>query len=416
MFRIIVTTITIGISWFSFSQSGCTDPQAQNYDPIALSNDGSCIYGTSNYTPTLISDLSDVLTENSGLTFFNNSIYNINDGGNSTFLNELAQDGSILRNIYLDSMQNVDWEGITQSETEFFIGDFGNNAGSRTNLKVYRINKDEVLQNDTVSSSCIQFYYPDQTNFVNQSNNHNFDCEAMIFYHDSIHLFTKGWANLYTKHYIIPLNGGDSVAAIFSDSLFVDGLITDASIDSQTGKLVLLGYKNNGSNFYTSFVYLLFDYPNNQFFKGNKRRIEIGNMLTLSQTEGITWKDQNSGYISSEKITSSFLTIPPKLFGFDFTTYFENDTLSSAAIDDLEMMIYPNPINDILNIEIDSSRFNDDYRIRVINNVGQVVLMSSLLTSKSSFEFGKNHDKGLYFLQLNDAQNHTIYIQKFILN
>jgi hypothetical protein len=226
------------------------------------------------------------------MTFFNNSIYSINDGGNATILNELSQNGSLIRDIHIHSAQNVDWEAITASETELFIGDFGNNSGTRTNLKIYRINKNEVIQNDSVNSSFIEFYYPDQTNFNTQLNNNNFDCEAFIYFQDSLHLFTKGWANLYTKHYIVPLNNVNPVAAILKDSLFVDGLITDASIDSQSGNLVLLGYKNNGSNFYTSFVYLLFDFPTNQFFEGNKRRIEIGNMLTLSQTEGIAWRNQ----------------------------------------------------------------------------------------------------------------------------
>lgn len=415
MFKIVFFLFCIGIS-SCFGQGGCTDPQAQNYDPTAVFNDGSCIYQLTNYAPTLIADLSGELAENSGLSFLNNSIYSINDGGNSTIINELSINGSSVRNILIDSAQNVDWEAITTSETELFIGDFGNNSGTRNNLKIYRINKSDALQSDTVSSSFVQFYYPDQTNFSPQPNNNNFDCEAFIFFQDSLHLFTKGWANLYTKHYIVPLNNAEPVAAILKDSLFVDGLITDASIDAQTGNLLLLGYKNNGSNFYTSFIYLIFDYPNNQFFEGNKRRIELGNMLTLSQTEGITWKNQFSGFISSEKITSSFITIQPKLFEFDFTTYFVNNTLGINSINSSKYSIFPNPTNDILYILFDEEYVNSDYKIFIENSLGQIVFESSLTKPKLTIELANKNEKGIYFLKVVNSVSNKIHTEKIVLN
>jgi len=416
MFKIIFILFSIGISGFYFGQIGCTDPQAQNYNPSAVINDGSCIYATTNFSPLLLADLPANLAENSGLTFYNNSIYSINDGGNSTIINELSQNGSLIRDIHIDSSQNVDWEAITASETELFIGDFGNNSGTRTNLKIYRINKNEVILNDTVNSTFIQFYYPDQTNFNTQLNNNNFDCEAFIYFQDSLHLFTKGWANLYTKHYIVPLNNADPVAAILKDSLFVDGLITDASIDSQSGNLVLLGYKNNGSNFYTSFVYLLFDFPTNQFFEGNKRRIEIGNMLTLSQTEGIAWKNQFSGFISSEQITSSFLTIQPKLFEFDFNSYLENDTLGLLAFNDPKILIYPNPTNSKVNIEFESNFLSSGCKVFIDNGLGQNVFTSSVTNPKFSIELATKNEKGVYFLRIVDFNKVTLHTQKIVLN
>ena len=52
------------------AQSGCTDPQAQNYDVNAVINDGTCIYSTTNYSPQLVANLVSALDENSGLIFF----------------------------------------------------------------------------------------------------------------------------------------------------------------------------------------------------------------------------------------------------------------------------------------------------------------------------------------------------------
>jgi len=330
---------------FSLGQNGCIDPQAQNYNPNAIWNDGSCIYSTTNYSLQLVTDFPDELQENSGLIFYNSHLYSINDGGNSTDFQELDTQGNIIRSINVSESQNFDWEAISQNDSTIFLGDFGNNGGNRQDLCIYRISKNQLIGNDTVGMSKFWFTYPDQNSFSNSSNNHNFDCEAFVYYQDSLHLFTKGWQNLFTKHYVLPINSVDTVEAILRDSMWVDGLITDATIDSTTGRLLLLGYKNNGSNFYTSFVYLLFDFPTNDFFSGNKRRIEIGNMLTVSQTEGITFNNSTNGFISSEKISSSIITIPPKLFSFNFQSYFENSQSSVQFTEEEPALVFPNPPN-----------------------------------------------------------------------
>ena len=379
------------------AQSGCTDPQAQNYDLNALVNDGSCEYSVTSYSMQLIANLTGELDENSGLIYSNNRLFSINDGGNGTQIQELSFQGNILRTIHVDSNQNTDWEAITQSESDVFIGDFGNNAGNRTNLRILRINKNELQNFDTVHASQVHFNYPDQVNFSNTVNQHNFDCEAFFYYQDSLHLFTKGWENLYTKHYVIALNSQDSVVAQLRDSLFVDGLITDATIDSITGRILLLGYKNNGSNFYTSFVYLLFDYNQHHFFSGNKRRIEIGNMLTVSQTEGIAFEDASSGYISAEKITSSILTISPKLFHFDFTTYFENPTSNIINFSEFEVKIYPNPAKDYFNLSFSADTQQFDFQIK--DYLNRVIMDRKTALSHDKIDI-RLLQPGTYFVEL----------------
>lgn len=388
-----------------YSQLGCTDPQAVNFNANAISNDGSCTYSVTSYSPQFVSNLTSDLDENSGLIFLNNRIFNINDGGNATKIQELTTQGSVVRSIHIDSSQNTDWEALSQSQSDVFIGDFGNNSGNRTNLSILKINRNELQNFDTVQASKIHFHYSDQLNFNNLVNQHNFDCEAFFFFQDSLHLFTKGWENLYTKHYVIPLNNGDSVEAQLRDSLFVDGLITDATIDTTTGRILLLGYKNNGSNFYTSFVYLLFDYNQTNFFSGNKRRIEIGNMLNVSQTEGITFESPTSGFISAEKITSSLLTIPPKLFHFDFTIYFENPTISLSDFSDFDVTVYPNPANEFLEINFqDNANFQG---IRIKDNLNRQLMdkISIYGIEKINISFLA---KGVYFIELISDQKQRI--------
>ena len=377
------------------AQNGCTDPQAQNYDNNALVNDGSCIYTVTTYSLQLIANLTGSLDENSGLTYSNSRIFSINDGGNGTKIQELGLQGNIVRTIHVDSTQNMDWEAIGQSDSTVYIGDFGNNAGNRTDLQILQINKNALQNLDTVQPTKIHFSYSDQLNFMTAVNQNNFDCEAFFFYQDSLHLFTKGWENLYTKHYVIPLNNEDSVQAQLRDSLFVDGLITDATIDTTTGRILLLGYKNNGSNFYTSFVYLLFDYNQSHFFTGNKRRIEIGNMLTVSQTEGIAFESSTSGFISSEKITSSLITVSPKLFHFDFTSYLENSNVEIVNLQSNEIRIYPNPATQSIHL----TDWSNMQGVEIIDCTNRLVL------KLSGDEISKQIDishllQGTYFVRI----------------
>jgi hypothetical protein len=396
-FFFILIFVSISLGNLLLAQSGCTDPQAQNHDVNALSNDGSCLYPITSYSPQLIANLVTDLDENSGLIFSTTRIFSINDGGNATKIQELSQQGNLVRTVHVDSVQNIDWEAISQSDSTVFIGDFGNNSGNRTNLRILKINKNELQNFDTVQANKIHFHYSDQVTFSNTVNQHNFDCEAFFFYQDSLHLFTKGWENQYTKHYVIPLNNQDSVVAQLRDSLFVDGLITDATIDSTTGRIVLLGYKNNGSNFYTSFVYLLFDYTQNQFFSGNKRRIELGNMLTLSQTEGITFESSTSGYISAEKITSSLLTVSPKLFYFDFLAYFENPTSDLMEKKDSDLRIYPNPAQESFKITLSENSHQCD--IRILDYSNRVVLEQQAVNKQEEINVGLIQP-GTYLLEI----------------
>ena len=403
----ILLIVSIDIS----AQSGCTDPQAQNYDVNAVINDGTCIYSTTNYSPQLVANLVSELDENSGLIFSANSIFSINDGGNSPKIQELSPQGSILRTVHVDSVQNNDWEAVSQSNSQVFIGDFGNNGGNRTNLKILKIAKNELQNFDTVQASALHFQYSDQVNFNNIVNQHNFDCEAFFFYQDSLHLFTKGWENLYTKHYVIPLNNQDSVQAQLRDSLFVDGLITDATIDTTTGRILLLGYKNNGSNFYTSFVYLLFDYNPHHFFSGNKRRIEIGNMLNVSQTEGITFESPSSGFISAEKITSSLLTVQPKLFHFDFTSFFENPTTSVQNNYELALSVYPNPAQEFIQICLPNDL--QQFSMRIKDKLNRVIIEKKSVLTREKINI-EQLKPGTYLVEVISNQN--INVIPFVKN
>lgn len=342
-----------------YAQSGCTDPLALNYSSSANVNDGSCSYESTSHTMEDIADLNgSILNENSGIIFLNNHLLTINDGGNSNTIFELDTFGIIIREITVLNASNVDWEAISQNSQSVFVGDFGNNSGSRENLCIYEISKSEIQDpsvNEVVAMRRV-FRYEDQGDFTWNSNAHNYDCESFICTEDSIYLFSKNWLDEETKLYGLPIAWADTAVASINTSYDVDGLITDASIDSTGESLMLLGYKNNGANIYSSFIWMLWDYNGNDFFSGNKRRIEIGTMFTLGQTEGIALTGNSTGFVSSEQI-SSIITIPPKLLRLDFSDYIHNEVLSNAFREKNDFVVYPNPCHQFINIEANGERF-----------------------------------------------------------
>ena len=384
---------------------GCTDPLAGNYNASATQNDGTCIYATANYAPVFICNLDSAIFETSGLIFFDGLLWTHNDSGNP---NEIYQvdtvTGIVIHSVFIRNATNIDWESISQSTTHLFIGNFGNNNGDRINLSILKIAKTGLV-NDTVDAETINFNYPDQINFSPAYNNHNFDCEAFIFANDSLHLFTKNWVDLQTRHYIIPPDSG-TFSAIISDSFFVDGLITDAAIND-SGTVILLGYKNIGSGFYTCFTWLLYDYTGTQYFSGNKRKIEIGNALQLGQTEGVSFRRGNSGWISSETIQAGPISQPAKLHSYNLDSFFSIPLSTGAGYEGIKkkLEIYPTNLNEKLTIlNPDPELFSHFTLFNVLN---RVVLSGSLFAGLNLIEV-HSLENGIYFFRSNSETKKLI--------
>ena len=201
--------------------SGCTDSLANNFNPRATVNNGSCMYNNSAYAPPLKADrIPDTLAENSGLQWAGNSLWSFNDGGGAAAIYRIdTTNGALLQSVYLQGAHNTDWEDIGFDGLYFYIGDVGNNGnGARTDLKIYKFplstipgyatNPVVIIPAEQVS--VINFSYSDQPQppIASGINHTKFDCEAMIVDNGKIHLFTKNWIDLNTTHYVI-----DSVLA-----------------------------------------------------------------------------------------------------------------------------------------------------------------------------------------------------------
>ena len=209
--------------------------------------------------------------------------------------------------LILSSLKNVDWEDIAQDTSFIYIGDFGNNAkGNRQNLTILRVHKSSIHQSLIIVGS-INFSYSKQVDFQNQpANTSNFDCEAFIVMHDSLYLFTKEWSTYYTSIYVLPVKPG-TYKAYYRGRFAVPGLITGASFYATTNTIVFCGY----SKTLQPFLYLLYDFPTHDLFKGNKRQIALN--LPFYQVEGICSSDGYYYYFSNEKFSQSMIRVPQQI-------------------------------------------------------------------------------------------------------
>lgn len=333
--------------------TGCTDPMAQNYDPLAGVNDGSCTYSSTVVTPVSSIVLDSALIEVSGIIKSGNNLYCHTDEIDTRIFSLDTLTGSILQTYSCGAVGNYNWEDITQDSTYIYIGDFGNNInGNRTDLKILRIAKTALI-NGTPAADTLNFSYATQTNFnATGLNNTDFDCEAFITSGDSIYLFTKEWLKKGVSVFSMPKTPGTHVAQL-RDSFDVQGLITGATMLEDKQLVVLCGYTTS----LQPFLQLLYDYQGDSFFSGNKRRLTLN--LPLHQVEGIATDNGLDYFLVNEGLYNPpFVNTPQKLHRLELTSYLLNYLIPSTTVlhdmkrGDEELTIYPNPIHNELTFSI----------------------------------------------------------------
>jgi hypothetical protein len=363
---------------------GCTHNQAINYNAAATINDGSCIFTNANITLTHVIALDSNSLEISGIQIINNQLWSHNDGGNANALFKINNTTGDCSNSKTINASNIDWEDITQDSTHIYIGDFGNNVGNRQNLKIIKIPKDSLqfgLQ--PIANKIINFTYSDQQIFTS-NNTTNFDCEAMLHFNNKLYVFTKNWGNHKTQLYQLDTDSTNATAQLI-DSFDCKGLITGADIYQNT--IVLLGYDTNGA----SFAWLLWDYQNNNFFKGHKRRIDFG--LSGGQCEAITFVDSNTLLIANE----NFSIFKNRLARFDFSKYTNQNNIT--ALLDAKTTDTFSIKNNILYMGKAANL------VKIFNQQGQCI---QTLDNKNTYTIDLNatiKTPGIYFVKANNSQS-----------
>ncbi len=339
--KFLCLSVTLLATGATYAQSGCTDPAASNYNPLAVTNDGSCIYPVTHKNPILKGAMSHIITESSGVEWTDGRLWTHNDSGNPAEIYSIdTTDGHTLQTITIDNYPNNDWEDISADSNYIYVGDHGNNDGSRRNLKVLKIAKSDVGAGISihVNAQAISLSYADQTDFSGSSTN-NFDCEALISIRDSLYIFTKDRGDLQTRVYKMPKAPGTYILTPYT-SYNVEGLITGADYNAVTKEIVLIGYLSDHTN---PFLWFLSDYQGDMFFSGNKRRIEIGGNSEW-QTEGVAWVSDSRYFISCETRGDTVASL-----------YIDSKAMNGAtSAQDIHAAVtcavFPDPATDVLHI------------------------------------------------------------------
>jgi hypothetical protein len=248
-------------------------------------------------TPARSIILPDVLKEVSGMTHLpNGELWMLNDSKNPADLYLFDPYLKKLKEVRHVKARNYDWEDLTHDDSgNLYIGDFGNNNNKRQNLRIFRYN----LGTEELDS--IPFRYPDQMAFPPAKEREwNFNCEAMVYYQDSLHLFSKNAfkGNFYCKHYVLPTEPGAEQVAILRDSIKLKNRVVTGAALSQDGKtLALTGYimgRRFGFWPYTRASVMYFtNFKGSWFFRGKQKWRRLPKCGISRQFESITaWNDQ----------------------------------------------------------------------------------------------------------------------------
>lgn len=296
---LIVLLIIISISCQQKKKKSSTEVVSQNNFTVLQVEPKGFIKG-----------LPKELSENSGIIIYDDLFWTFNDSGGKNILYAFNFKGEIEKEIEVEDAKNLDWEDIAQDKKHIYIGNFGNNSGTRKNLSVLKIKKSKInkKKKQKIKSKEIEFKYKNQNDFSFTRISTAFDCEAMIEYNKQLYIFTKDWSDRTTTVYKIPSNKGKyEISPI--ENYDAKGLITGADISPDKTKLALIGYKD-----YKPILWIFSDFSSESFFDGKNTYIEMDSIFD-AQTEGICFLGNDSVVISCERSN----TFQEQLFIIDLT-------------------------------------------------------------------------------------------------
>lgn len=247
--------------------------------------------------------LPENVQESSGLLFFNNNLITHNDSGNDPLLYQIdTLDFSVRRSFRLMGAENRDWEDLAEDDSFIYIGDIGNNRGTRTDLKILKISKEDFWNKDAAFPQVINFKYEDQIEFEDTSDN-DWDAEALVSWGDSLLVFTKERKSGGAAVYSLPKVPGNFDAKRIAYIKNV-ALITGASRIPDGSGITLVGY----SSLLQPFVVFVKTVGGVLNFSESIQR----QYLTLSngQTEGICALPDGNYVITSESFSNQVFNFP----------------------------------------------------------------------------------------------------------
>jgi hypothetical protein len=380
---------------------GCTDPLSRNFNPNATVNDGSCLYNSASVAAASTVELPVTVNETSGLVLWDNNLYTHNDNTDVNLYRLNTTTGVVAQTLQVAGTSNQDWEDIAQDENYIYIAETGNNvSGNRTNLRIIRADK-AGLQLGTPTVNSINFTYSNQTDLTPTANNQtDFDCEAIIVGSDAIYLFTKQWVSRQTSVYSLPKTPGTHVAQLLT-TFNVNGLVTGATSVEDKNLVVLCGY----STTLQPFIYLLYDFTGNDFFGGNKRKLNLS--LSFHQIEGIETNNGSDYYLTNENFQQAIFSTTQRLHTVSLAPYLADylqtlNTPESVNLKDAGISFYPNPALDSITIQCPQKVVGSQYSI--LDATGRQVQSGKLTNTTTQVDVA-TLSPAVYTIVINGFEN-----------
>lgn len=349
------------------------------------------MFGVSSQQLTLETSLDAALNETSGLLYLNNTLITHNDSANTNQLFDIdTSTGAVARTVTITNATNEDWEDLTQDGTYIYIGDFGNNQGDRTDLKIYRISIADYFSSTSVTADVINFSYSNQTDFTSSPLATNFDAEALIHYNNMLYVFSKNWLDGKTNIYeLSKVPGTHSISMI--DTIESQGLVSGATHNTFDGSIMICGYDINGP-----FLIQLSAFNSGLFSNGNVIKTTVGIPVNYSpQIEGVIPINATEYYLSAEENSSN----ASGLYSFNVST------LNVEGYNDASISFYPNPAENTITL----SQYDCETKIYAIT--GQMVKTSTEKQIDIS-----DLSSGVYLVKIIGSTDNNTTLKKLIVN
>ena len=229
--------------------------------------------------------LDEQLVETSGLYCEANQIFTINDSGNSPNLFTLDPSGRIVKSERL-TRKNTDWESITADSEFFYIGDFGNNAGKRSDLAVLKVSR-----TDPSDITPLSVNYENYDIAKNEYYAHDYDAEAMVSQGDHLVLFSKSWLTRVVKVYYLDKDQPTPLLSPVAEVSGIPGVVTGADFDAQNNRYVIVGYTSNTLGMFKPFIATL---------SAEFDLISTYKLTGYGQVEGLCVRENNTIWLTQE--------------------------------------------------------------------------------------------------------------------
>jgi len=347
--------------------------------------------------------LPSYLNEASGIELSpDGTIWTHNDSGNEAKIYQIDDQCNVIRTVNLLGVSNNDWEDLALSDSLIlYVGDFGNNLNTRTNLAVYFFPTNDLpLGESSVTPSVIHFNHSEQNAFPPNAEAMHFDTEAMILRGDSLFLFSKDRSSPFTGktyEYAIPATAGT----------YTISRIDSFVVSTQSGSAVTSAdFLNDINRLYLLTTSEILEFNTNQGNHLLENLYARHSFEFLSQKEGISLLDSCNIFVCDE--LNTILGNGGNIFSsFICTILSQDQTLNKEY-----RISFAQAINAINLQAANSQTIDHPIQVRILSIEGKSVLDSSgYLPFNIPIE---NLKVGMYIINIQD--NSKVFSTRIYLN